>query len=387
MRRDALRWLVRGFGFALGVLIVAALAGGVVLAGRVLILVFVAVLLASALEPLVGRVRGAVALPRAATILLVYAAFLAAVVVVAFLVIPAAVNQFNDLAARLPPLIERAEEWAATVRPRALSSSISAILRLIQARLMPGPPDPEEVVAFGITVAEALAAVGSLLAVVFFWLTEHARLQRYALAFLPAHRRPGARVIWNDIEERLGGWVRGQLILMGSVAVFTSVAYGLLGLESWILLGLLAGLAEAIPIVGPLLGAVPALIVAATISPELVVAVAIVYLIIQIVEGNVLVPYVMRNTIGISPFLVIVSLLVGAGIGGIPGAFLAVPVVAAIEVVLERLQAREVPVAQEPSVSDETEPNEADETSPEARERRDGRAARRARDRGDLARG
>jgi predicted PurR-regulated permease PerM len=173
---------------------------------------------------------------------------------------------------------------------------------------------------------------------------------------------------------------------MGTMAAFTSVAYGLLGLESWILLGVLAGLAEAIPIVGPVLGAIPALLVAATVSPQLVLAVAIVYVIIQVVEANVLVPYVMRNTIGISPFLVIVSLLIGAGIGGIPGALLAVPVVAAVEVVLERLQAREVPVAQEPTVSDETEPGAEDETSPEARERRDGRAAQRARDRGGLAR-
>jgi predicted PurR-regulated permease PerM len=186
-------------------------------------------------------------------------------------------------------------------------------------------------------------------------------------------------MIWNDIETRLGGWVRGQLILMGAVAVATSVAYGLLGLESWILLGVVAGLAEAIPIIGPLLGAVPALIVAATVSPELVVAVAAVYLVIQVVEGNVLVPYVMRNSIGISPFLIIVSLLIGAGIGGIPGAFLAVPVAAAIEVVLERLQARVVPVAQEPAGSDERGPGPEDATSQEARERRDIRAVRRER--------
>jgi predicted PurR-regulated permease PerM len=220
-----------------------------------------------------------------------------------------------------------------------------------------------------------LAAVASLLAIVFFWLTEHARLQRYALAFLPSHRRSAARAMWNDVETRLGGWVRGQLILMGTMAVAASIAYGLLGLEAWVLLGVLAGLAEAIPILGPVLGFIPALLVAATVSPELVLAVAIVYLIIQVVEGNVLMPYVMRNTIGISPFLVIVSLLIGAAIGGIPGAFLAVPIVAAVEVVLERLQAREVPVAQEPSaVADEESP--AIDTSPEAAERREVRAVR-----------
>jgi len=378
-----MRWLVRGFGFALGVLIVVMIAGGVALAARVLLLVFVAVLLASALEPFVGRVRSRTPLPRAVTILLVYAGFFLSAVVLAFLVVPAALNQFNDLATELPPLVAQAREWAGTLAPRALSSSVSALLRLVEARLQPAPPDPEEVVAFGITVAEGVTAFGSVLAIVFFWLTEHARLQRYALAFLPAHRRPGARRIWNDIETRLGGWVRGQLILMGAVGLATGIAYGLLGLESWILLGLLAGLAEAIPIVGPIVGAIPALIVAATVSPQLVLAVAGVYLVIQIVEGNVLVPYVMRNSIGISPFLIIVSLLIGGAIGGIPGAFLAVPIVAAIEVVLERLQAREVPVGQEPAGAEDRGAGPEDATSQEQRERRDIRVASRISRRGD----
>jgi predicted PurR-regulated permease PerM len=89
--------------------------------------------------------------------------------------------------------------------------------------------------------------------------------------------------------------------------------------------------------------------VAGTQGPELVAAVALVYLVIQLIEGNILVPLVMRNTIGISPFLVLTSLLIGAAVGGIPGALVAVPVVAAIEVVLERLQARDEPVAQDPT--------------------------------------
>jgi predicted PurR-regulated permease PerM len=147
---------------------------------------------------------------------------------------------------------------------------------------------------------------------------------------------------------RLGYWVRGQLILMAVLAIATGVAYSVLGLPNALLLALLAGLAEAIPIVGPLLGAIPALVVAATIRPELVVAVAVGYVVIQFIEGNVLVPIVMKRAIGMSALMVIISLLVGAAVGGIVGAFLAIPLVAAFEVVLERLQARETPVTQIP---------------------------------------
>ena len=92
-----------------------------------------------------------------------------------------------------------------------------------------------------------------------------------------------------------------------------------------LLLGLIAALTEAIPIVGPLLGAIPAVLVATTVSPELALIVAGVYIVLQLIEGSVLVPLVMRNTVGISPLLVLLSVLVGAAVGGFIGALLAVP--------------------------------------------------------------
>ena len=123
-------------------------------------------------------------------------------------------------------------------------------------------------------MAEAAVTVATLLTLVFFWLVEHARLQRYLLAYLPADGRAGAREAWNEIETRLGLWVRGQLILMGAMGLATGIAYTLLGLPGALLLGLIAALTEAIPIVGPLLGAIPAVLVAATVSPQLAVMVA-----------------------------------------------------------------------------------------------------------------
>jgi predicted PurR-regulated permease PerM len=210
-----------------------------------------------------------------------------------------------------------------------------------------------------------------MLAIVFFWLTEHARLQRYVLAFLPADTRQGARATWNEIETRLGGWVRGQLLIMGTVGAAAGAAYFLLGLEGWAFLALFAALAEAVPIVGPLVGAVPALLVAAGTSPELALVVAVVYVIIQVVEGNVLIPLIMRNTVGISPFLVIVSILVGAAVGGVIGAILAVPMVAAFEIILERLQARDVPISQDSGstqVPDEAIKDDARRTLPDSRD-------------------
>ena len=166
---------------------------------------------------------------------------------------------------------------------------------------------------------------------------------------MPMHRRAGIRDAWNQVESRLGLWVRGQLILMATIGVATGIAYSLIGLPAALLLALIAAIAEIVPIVGPIIGAIPALIVATTLGPEAVILTLGVYFLLHLIEGNVLVPMVMRNSVGLSPFLVLVSLLIGGTVGGILGAVVAVPIVAGISVVLERLQDREVPVPIDPA--------------------------------------
>ena len=351
MRADGYRWFTRGAALALGAALTVAILYGLILGARVVVLVFIALLLASGLEPLIDRVRTRTALGRGTTLLGVYLTFFVAVAVIVLLVVPGAINQFNDVGPKLSPLLDNARAWAATIQPNALSVSLIALLNTAQKAIAPSAPaapNPNELISLGLTVADVVISVVSVLALVYFWLTERAHLQRFALALVPADRRGGAREIWNEVELQLGAWVRGQLILMGAIGIATTIAYFLIGLQGPLLLGLIAALAELIPLVGPALGAVPALLVAAmTGRIETVVLVAIVYIVIQLVEGNILVPMVMHNTVGVPPFLVFVSILAGAAIGGILGALLAVPLVAALLVVVERLQAREqsVPIS------------------------------------------
>ena len=361
--------VTRGAGLAVGLGLVAALVLLAVAAINVLVLVFVAVILASGLQPFIAWVRGHVPIGRGPTILLVYGLFLAGVIGMAFVVIPAAIVQLERTTASLPPFFERAREWAATIRPAGISHSVIALIDSAARTVQPAAnatPAPGQVVQVGLSVAEALTSVLTLLTVVYFWLTEHARLQRYALAFVPEDRRKRAHRLWNAAETRLGMWVRGQLILMGTIGIGTAVTYTLLGVPAALLLGLIAAIAEAIPIVGPLLGAIPAILVAATVSPQLAFEVAGVYLVLQLIEGNVLVPLVMRNTTGISPFLVILSVLIGGAAGGFLGALLAVPIAAAGEVLIEGFQDRAVPVAQDPSSNETTDDDSNAADAPDA---------------------
>jgi predicted PurR-regulated permease PerM len=361
-------WFVRGTGFAMGVAVIVGLLVLARAAWSALLLVFVALILAGGLEPFIAWLRGHLRLGRGTTILLVYGAFFVGVVGLALIALPTAIRQFDATLQLLPPFFDRIREWAADVRPAALARGINAVVDGAARATSPAvdtPPTTGQALQVGLTVAEAAASIVTVLAVVYLWLVEHARIQRYVLAFVPFERRPGARDAWNEIETRLGMWVRGQLILMGAMGVATTVAYLVLGVPGAILLGLIAAVTEAIPLIGPLLGAIPAVVVAATVSPQLALLVALVYLVLQLLEGNLLVPIVMRNTVGISPFIVILSLLVGGAVGGLLGALLAVPLAATLEVVIQGLQAREIPVAQDPTTS--SEPDEDLTDAPDAR--------------------
>ena len=362
MRSEIPLWATRGIGLALGVILVYALVLVGIAAARVFLLVFIAVLLASALEPMLGWLRERLPIVgRAGTILVVYLTFFVTVVGLAFIVVPAAIGQAERILADLPPFFAQARASVEHVRPAALATSLTALINSVSAALRPpDASDADVVVEVGTTVAELVATLATLLTIVFLWLVERPRIQRYVLAFLPAVQRAGARSAWNDIELRLGLWVRGQLTLMATMGLMTGIAYTLLGVPGALLLALIAAVTEAIPIVGPLLGAIPAVLVAATVSPELALIVAGIYVVLQFVEGNVLVPIVMRNAVGISPLLILVSILIGAAAGGFVGAFLAVPVAASLEIVLQRLQAREEPVAQDPSSIETEEHSEED---------------------------
>jgi predicted PurR-regulated permease PerM len=385
MRSESLSWAARGVGLALGVGLVLVVAGVVTAAREVVLLVFLAMLLGAALEPVVGLIRGRTGIGRGLSILIVYATFLAGVVAIAVFIVPAAFVQLGGALGQLPAFLDRVREWAAQLRPDALSEGVRALVDAVEAPFRPGPaPDPDSVLGMSLVVGQVAAALVTLLALVFFWLTERSRLQRYALAFMPPRRREGIRDAWNEVESRLGLWARGQLILMLTIGVGTGIAYSVLGLPAALLLALIAAITEVIPIVGPLIGAVPAVLVATTVSPETVVLTLGIYALLQLVEGNILVPMIMRNSVGLSPFLVLVSLLVGGAVAGVLGAIVAVPLVAGITVVLERLQDRDTPVPIDPAADRPADPEgqaeaygkpaSADPTAP--RRRRKASAAR-----------
>jgi predicted PurR-regulated permease PerM len=351
-RSEVAHAFARGVGFVGGGLVIFAIATELVVASRILLLVFIALLLASGLEPLIGRLRAALPIPRGGAILLVYGAFFLALVGIGLVVVPGMVNEVGQLAVALPAALEHAKTFVHESLPGVLSQSASAVIDGFEQALRPGTgPASGTVVAAGLAIGDVVVSTISVLTLIYFWLVERSHLQRFVLAFVPSAHRAQTRDAWNEVEIRLGGWVRGQLILMTTVGVATGATYFVIGVPSAIALGLFAGIAEAVPLVGPVIGAVPAILVTATLKPEALLPVVVAYTVIQLVEANVLVPRVMRNAVGVSPFLIILFLLVGGAIGGIVGALIAVPMVAVLVAILERLQDREGVIAQDASAA------------------------------------
>lgn len=342
-------WARRGIGFGIGIVVVTTVVVAAAASAKILAMVFIAILFASALDPIVDVVRSRAPFGRTAATGLLFLVVTALFVGLCVILAATAAAQLGDIAARIPSLIASARATVAAL-PAPLAGALVAVLDELDRSLRQAPqPTADQVLLAGFTIIDIVAAVTTIATLVFFWLHERARVQRFALAFLPLDRRMGVRHAWNDVEERLGHWVRAQLALMVLMGVATGLAYTVLGLPASIVLGLAAGMFEAVPIVGPLLGAIPAVLVAATVRPDLVLIVVGIYVAIQLAESNVVVPIVMRNNVGLSPFIVLVSILAGATIGGLFGAFIGVPVAASVEIVLERLQRREIPVGLEPA--------------------------------------
>jgi predicted PurR-regulated permease PerM len=170
----------------------------------------------------------------------------------------------------------------------------------------------------------------------FFVLKDREAFPRAVAGALPPTWRPDGENLLGILARVGGRWVRGQLLLGGAVFLATAIGLTILTLIGFgefgqfaLVLALIAGILEWFPIIGPIIAAIPALLVALTVSPAAVVAIVIVYTGIQQLENNLLVPKVMGDAVDLHPAVVILALVVGGALFGIGGAILAAPTVAA----------------------------------------------------------
>lgn len=289
-----------------------------------LVMVFFSFVLMFAINPLIDSLQK-LHFPRALSIGLIFTLLWLMVGLVIAGLVPPLIEQTGNLIARLPDAIAKIE---------ILNSHQQEITQQLLSQISTLPQN-----VFNITLGlfgNAISVITTLV-ISFYLLSERKHFGRY-LSLLSGQEDKGKlTAILDRIEQKLGGWLRGELVLMFSVGTMTYLGLLLLGVESALSLAILAGVLEIIPNLGPIISAVPAVLVALTVSPILALGTAALYWGVQLIENNLLVPKVMGSAVGVNPVVVILGLMTGFRLNGPLGAVMAIPVIIILKILITDL--------------------------------------------------
>jgi predicted PurR-regulated permease PerM len=309
------------------------------------LLVFFAIILAEAIRPLVAQFER-VHVPRPLGALVVYLALFVVAIGIGWLLFNPIVSQASELANQAPTYLAQAQTWfedmqRAVLANDALSQALTALGSEAIASLQSVAP---ALLQFPLTLVSGV--FGVLLSIVLivtmsvFWLMSADKLRAFVLDLLPEQAQAQGALLFSDLGRTLGGWVRGTLVAMLLIGAFTALGLVLLGVPYALLLGLLAGLLELIPYLGPWIsGAIAVVVALVAVDPIKALEVVGLFFIVQLAEGNLIQPLVMSWAVRIDPLLVLVAVTLGAQVLGVVGALLAVPIAGVAQVITLRVVA------------------------------------------------
>jgi predicted PurR-regulated permease PerM len=300
------------------------------------LLIFAALIIAAAILP-AARVGERYRVPRAVTVLVVYLLVAAVMTLMGRLLWPALSEQWRQFAEQLPRLIDNikgwvgdlrlfVDQWGGTVsvpKPDDLKAMAGALLANTM-RLTAG------------TVGAAFELL-AVLVIAAYLVIDAPHVGRMALSLLPPASRSTATKLAPAVLNRIGGYVRGQLVSSLCVGVLIAIALTLLGVRYSLLIGALAAVFNVVPFVGATLAAVLAVLAALNESATLAVLTLAAMMGAQTVEGKLLAPHFVGRATGLHPLAVLLALLAGAGMAGLIGALVAVPFLAGVWEVVRQL--------------------------------------------------
>lgn len=300
---------------------------------------FLAAVLAYVLAPAVDYLERQ-GLGRGWGILLIYALLgLVAGGLVGF-VLPGFLRELNRLTDVLPAYTVEVKNWLDNWQtrysrapvPPGLRQVIDDTLRGLEARAL-AVTEGVAGAMFGLVSGLMNLILAPFLA--FYLLVDLPRIKRGLVFVLPTRSRGRWLSLLEEVDRVVSGFIRGQLLLSAMMGVLTSVVLALLGMRFAVVVGIITALTEFVPYFGPLIGAVPALALASLDSLGMVVKVLIAWFVLHQIEGAVLSPKIMGESVGLHPLTVIFALLAGGELFGVAGMILAVPVTAVLKVVLQ----------------------------------------------------
>jgi predicted PurR-regulated permease PerM len=300
----------------------------------IIALVFTALILAALINPIAqGAARWKI--PKGLAVLAFYIVFFGGLALSFVLVLPEILHQTQKLGASISKswqVLSGGVDWVRHFSEQyGLSANLQAGLESLQAQVsgLVGGLFSTVSGLFG-----GLAALIIVLVMTYYMVVQEEEALKWFKNFIPDEYDTFVTRLLQQVQTKFGQWLAGQLVLCLIVGVLYYIGLRILGVEGALVLALLGGFTEFIPYLGPILGAIPAVIVAATQSPTAAIFTIILYVIVQQLENHVLVPKVMERAVGINPVVSIVALLVGGNLFGIAGAILAIPVATACSVIL-----------------------------------------------------
>jgi predicted PurR-regulated permease PerM len=322
-----------GLRAALGVLVIVVLAALLWQLRHLVMLSFLAMLIAAALVSPAAWLeqRG---WPRLAATLSLYAALVVVLGIVIFLIVPPLVEEAVAFAENLPELLEQGEQIATDLLGALLGAgAVERAFDIIGgADLM---PEPGAVLQAPLLVAEILINTVIVLIFSIFLLLERDRIREWLLRFFEPDRRDRLRLLSANAATKLGAYVRGQLLLMVMVGTGATIGMLVLGVPFALPLGLLAFFAEAVPMAGPWIAGIPIVLIALLESPLTALLIGIWFTALQQIESYVLAPIVHGHVVKLSPVVVMFAILAGATVAGVVGAIIAVPLAALVDLVID----------------------------------------------------
>lgn len=283
---------------------------------EVIILLFIAIIFMSALSPVVTYLER-FRVPRALSIALTYIVVVTALVGLISLMVTPLVEQTVTLAQSLPKTLSN-------IFPQLNQSVIQDQVANFSKNAF----------SIGLVIINNFIALISIAVLAFYLLMDREKLDKVVTQFLPQYEKR-ITTISKKIEDKLGSWVRGQVALSVIIGVIVYVALLILNIPYALPLAIFAGLMEVVPVIGPIVSAVPAVLIAYSISPILALFVVLAYFIIQQLENHLVVPQVMKKAVGLNPLVVIIAVAIGGKLLGILGALLAVPITVVIQIITE----------------------------------------------------
>ena len=276
--------------------------------------------------------------PRWLAILFLYIGLIGTITLILSMAVPPLVSQSQDLWSKLPEMFDRAQS---TLVERGLISHAYTWSEL--ARTIPSPAATlSRIVGALQGFVGIVAALITILVLPYYLLLEADSLKRGFLRFFPRHHRQRAALVTREVTLKVSAWLGGQLLLGFIIGTTAFVGLWLIGVPYFYVLAIVAGFGEMVPVVGPILAAVPAILVALTVSPQTALITAVYFIVQQFIENHFLVPRVMSKQVGVSAVTVLVALLIGGKLLGIVGALLAVPTAAIVQVLLhEYIESRD----------------------------------------------